>query len=69
MTPSEWLVIGERIGLVSFMFLGYVGLVRGWWVPGFVYRDMVSDRDKWQVAEDRQSKINGKLVEIVDVDA
>ena len=38
----------DQLGLVGFMFLAFVGLIRGWWVPGHVYRKAIESADHWR---------------------
>lgn len=66
MTLGELLVYAERLGLVSFMFLVFVCFMKGWLYPGSAYRDMKDDRNKWQTSSLKQSKLNERLVGIMD---
>ena len=38
----------NALSVGSLLFIIIVGLLRVWWVPGWLYRDLVRDRDEWK---------------------
>ena len=40
-----WVLINQGGG-AAFMFVAIVGALRGWWVPGYLYRRLQEDYDR-----------------------
>lgn len=38
----------DRISVVALLLIIVIGAVREWWVPGWVYRNAVKDRDEYK---------------------
>lgn len=38
----------DRISVVVLLMIIVIGAVREWWVPGWVYRNAVKDRDEYK---------------------
>lgn len=48
MTIAEVWGFIQTGGIAGLLFLALVGVFRGWWVPGYMLRDMERDRDEWK---------------------
>jgi hypothetical protein len=46
-------------GIVVFLLLAIYGGIKRWWVFGWLYKDMVDERNEWRsLALDNQSLVN-----------
>jgi hypothetical protein len=67
MTESELLsMLLGPVGLLVAMILAIMGVIRGWWVPGFWYREMVADRDEWKEMALRSINAADKAVTLAE---
>ena len=47
---TDLLAIIDKGGAIAALVIILVAIMRGWLVPGHVYRDCISDRDFWREA-------------------
>ncbi len=46
----------EKLTIIGFLVFALYGAIKGWWVPGYIYRETVIERDK-------QTRLASELVE------
>ena len=56
--------VAEKVTLRGFMFAAIVGFIRGWWVPGQIYRKAVETGDKWREIALRVTRLGERHVGI-----
>lgn len=67
MTVAEiWSYI-QNGGIAGLLFIALIGVLRGWWVPGYQLREMTKDRDEWKdIAMENMHMASMSLSEIKD---
>lgn len=38
----------QKGGTISVLVIVLVGALRGWWVPGYLYKELQRERDAWR---------------------
>jgi len=54
------------LGLLIALIWVVLGVLRGWWVPGTLYRKMEQDRDEWKNVALRALTATEKAVTLVE---
>ncbi len=65
-TLSDILATLDKGGTVACLILFAIGGVKGWWVYGHHYLEMVRQRDDWKALATRGHRINQQAIEAVD---
>lgn len=66
---EQWvqLVVGPA-GALIVLLLALVGSIKGWWVPGWQYRDVVRDRDRWMDTALRGLEVADRTTTVIEHD-
>lgn len=48
MTITELWGLIQAGGIAFLLFIALFGVFRGYWFPGYMYRDLEQDRDEWK---------------------
>lgn len=59
MEAAQWLALNaDKISVISLLIVLLVSLQRQWIVPGWIYRECISDRDKFETKVEAIAKSN-----------
>lgn len=59
---SGWFEVAESVTTRGFMLAAIVGFIRGWWVPGYLYRRAIKTGDRWHEIALRMTKLGERHV-------
>lgn len=66
MGVNQWIdVLLGPFGLAIGLIWALVGVLRGWWVPGKLYKNMEADRDEWKEIALKGIAVGEKAVRLV----
>ena len=63
MNGSDVLDFANKLTVGALLLIAVVGVQRKWWVPGWLYRDVVRDRDEWKVIAMRSAHLAERAIE------
>lgn len=64
--PEKLTLIGALLIAINALVLAIVGALRGWWVPGYQYRERCVERDRQTLIAERLVTDNGRLIGVIE---
>lgn len=56
----------EKLGVGALMGMALIGAIRGWWIPGYLYDRIVSERNEAERERDKQTEIAAGAVKALN---
>ena len=63
MTITDAWAFVQAGGVAALLFIALAGVFRGWWYPGYMYRDLEQDRDEWKRIALENLRVTGTVVD------
>lgn len=63
MSVDAILDLANKLTVGAALLVAVIGVLRRWWVPGWLYRDVVRDRDEWKAIAMRSAHLAERAIE------